>query len=239
MSKNKVGGTSKPLEDMDEKVDAAQASLDAMMELETGKMDAVMERSALNITQDFSAGRITETAKSKDLQLGELAISYVGLRDLRNFWKNDSPENLKKLIDPQKAFVIPLGILEKEKGEEFVVMIPSTGKTEKARAWRISQLGPLKDFQAIEKARLEVMEKKYNAQGQKCACFMIWVPSVKQYFLGDQTSGKLEIILLRNGPGSFKKGERLSARAVFKELAKEAVSGKYDYPPFNPTKPNS
>ena len=47
MSKNKVGGTSKPLEDMDEKVDAAQASLDAMMELETGKMDAVMKKSLI------------------------------------------------------------------------------------------------------------------------------------------------------------------------------------------------
>ena len=84
--------------------------------------------------------------------------------------------------------------------------------------------------------RKEVIQKDYKPVESNCKCFMIWIPALKQYLLGVQTSGEFKIKMLRNGPGDLKKGQLVSASEVFKELAKEAKTKKYDYPEFIPQK---
>ena len=163
-----------------------------------------------------------------------LPITYVQLNDLKSFSEKDTPA---KLILSQKAFVVPIDIPEKFRtnpllNQTFTVVVPLKGEAGSKTQWKISQSGPSRYFQALVDGRKESIEKD-----KTCKCFIIWIPALKQYLLGDQTSGEFKIKMLRDGLGNFKKGQLVSASEVFKELAKEANTKKYDYPEFRPQKP--
>jgi len=195
------------------------------------KIDADTSKMAQMKASGFSANEEPKIEPKVD---EVLPITYVQLNDLKSFSEKEDPA---KLILRQNAFVVPIDIPEKFRtkpslNQTFTVVAPLKGEAGSKTQWKISQSGPSRNFQALVDGKKEIIEKD-----QTCKCFIIWIPALKQYFLGDQTSGKFKIKVLRDGPGGLKKGQLVSASEVFKELAKEANTKKYDFPEFRPQKP--
>ncbi|MBA3965962.1 MAG: hypothetical protein H0X47_09325 [Nitrospirales bacterium] len=114
-----------------------------------------------------------------------------------------------------------VGSFQKDQGDEFKS--------------RVTQLGASSLIKVLTEFRKELEQKK------RCAgeCFVVWIPALRRYFLGDKTSEGFKMKVLSDGPGGkLKKGDFLPAEQVFSILKSEAQKyQRYEFPPHGPRFP--
>ncbi len=173
-----------------------------------------------------------ENVKARDY----LAISYVRLDHLRNF---KSESELVNLIDKRASFIFSIPVKEKAQktdsiSQPFAVVAPVKDAKDHLSKLRITQYGPSKVFQLLFEARQELDTKVYSLVDAHCTCFIVWIPALNQYLLGDVTSEEFKIKVIDNGMKrlGLGKGEYRPAYEVFEALSKEAQKKKYELPPW-------
>lgn len=170
-----------------------------------------------------------------------LAISFVRLDHLKNYKADESAkadEGVKELIRKSASFIFPIqGSKKIEKFDSsnpsFAVLSPAKDEKDLFNL-RITQYGPSKAFQLLFEAKQEVESKEHQMIDIPCACFIVWIPALKQYLLGDITSGRFMMKIIDYGLKDlgFVKGEFRPAHEVFEALSIEARKNNYDLPPW-------
>jgi hypothetical protein len=135
--------------------------------------------------------------------LGEpLQIYQVRLDTLRAFADKTDPETL--LADPQRS-LYPVHVNDRVATSIFV-----TGSRE---SWRATEFGNAAVAQLVSR------------QGRGPGNFIVHVPALQAYFVGDRASGKLTLTPVMDDPRTqFRAGETLPADVVFTKL-QAAASG--------------
>jgi cell division protein FtsL len=177
-------------------------------------------------------------------------LGFDQVSDLRNAKAGSPFEVYSVRLDELQGYQVgsdPTPLLHKTNGEIFPLLV-SNGQVRSSAMVdsfqkdqgdefisRVTQLGAPTLIKVLTEFRKELEEKK------ECAgeCFVVWIPSLRRYFLGDKTSEGLKIKVLSDGPGEkLKKGDFLPAEEVFSILKSEAQKNqRYEFPPHDPRFP--
>jgi hypothetical protein len=157
-------------------------------------------------------------------------VYMIRLDELQSYQTGSDP---RPLLHETNGRIFPLMLNEqvrssamvdlsrKDQGDEFIL--------------RVTQLGSPSLIKVLTEFR-QVLEQK---KGCESTCFVVWVPAIKRYFLGDKTSEGIKLKVLIDGPGEkLKKGDFLPAEQVFSILQSEAQKNqRYEFPPHDPRFP--
>ena len=159
-----------------------------------------------------------------------LEVYSVRLDELKSYQTGSDP---RPLLHKTNGGIFPLmlngqvrssamvDISRKDQGDTFIL--------------RVTQLGAPSLIKVLAEFRQELEQKK----GCEGTCFVVWIPALKRYFLGDKTSEGIKLKVLIDGPGEkLKKGNFLQAEQVFSILQNEAQKIQtYEFPPHDPRFP--
>lgn len=167
----------------------------------------------------------------RDAKAGSpLEVYSVRLDELQSYQTESDPWPLLHktngrifplMLNGQVRSSAMVDISQKDQGDEFIL--------------RVTQLGAPSLIKLLAEFRQELEQKK----GCEGTCFVVWIPGLKRYFLGDKTSEGIKLKVLIDGPGDkLKKGEFLQAKQVFSILQSEAQRNQsYEFPPHDPRFP--
>lgn len=157
-------------------------------------------------------------------------VYTVRLDELQSYQTGSDPRSLLHkmngrifplMLNGQVRSSAMVDISRKDQGDKFIL--------------RVAQLGAPSLIKVLAEFKQELEQKK----GCEGTCFVVWIPALKRYFLGDKTSEGIKLKVLIDGPGDkLKKGNFLQAEQVFSILQNEAQKIQtYEFPPHDPRFP--
>lgn len=142
-------------------------------------------------------------------------IYFVRLDTLRNYQTSSDP---LKLLIKTRACIFPLKVYDQVRSSSTVTLAKNGNCDDPAL--NVNQLGSPTLIKVLTKFR-----QKFS-----CQCFVVWIPAMRRYLLGENMEGLFKIIVLDDGPEKLRRGNFLPAKEVFSILSREAKYPEYDLP---------
>ena len=135
----------------------------------------------------------------KSAELGPpLPVFRVGLKQLGDFMPSDDPE---KLLSNANFVIYPIMVGSKVRSSLTVTQSP------KDKVWKTTKWGS---------GPLLRLLWKYRSSPSN---FVVWIPALNLYFLGDRSAGRLTLIPIEDVPKQrFMAGQEQPAEKVFSNL---------------------
>lgn len=157
-------------------------------------------------------------------------VYMVRLDELQSYQTGSDP---RPLLHETNGRIFPLMLNDQVRSSAMVDL--SKKDQDDEFILRVTQLGSPSLIKVLAEFRQELEQKK-ECEG---TCFVVWIPALKRYFLGDKTSEGIKLKVLIDGPGvELKKGDFLPAEQVFLILQSEVQKNqRYEFPPHDPRFP--